>query len=207
MDRQIYEHYCSSGEYLHDLTTAVARLRTLMDDEQPLCAPEKGAVVFDIDETILFNARFHQHNCYEDAAQRRHYQEVLASLDLAPPVPGMVSIVRACKDKGLRVFLLTGRSYQLRDVTIRNLEQYNVTYDRLYFYPNTLCTCVCKFKSAIRQGITREYNLHWCVGDQFSDLVGGYSRSYYRLPSFYESCCDHVNLKSSRSACMFYDKI
>lgn len=161
---------------------------------------EKPVVVFDADDTTLW--------CYDmeewlefafSAAKQDEY--LRTNYHRLPAVPGMVDLIKAANQAGCTTVGLTGRSHDLREVTLRNLSEvkYDSFTDKLYFTKisskaseqengvkceKEKCTTV-EYKSGTRGYIEGKlgYRIIGNFGDQWSDLLGGYQDNYYKLPN------------------------
>ncbi len=88
--------------------------------------------------------------------------------------------------QGVAVFFITGRHEGLRDPTVRNL--HDVGYDSwsdLVMEPDCLTTpSAAYFKAPARGKIAEKgYTIVVNVGDQASDLLGGYAERTFKLPN------------------------
>lgn len=114
-----------------------------------------------------------------------------------PATPGMVAFVNAVEAKGYAVFGLTGRGEAQEPATLANLAAVGYsgfTADNFFTKPATMpsyvhcatdkCTTI-EYKSGTRKHIERDlhYDIALNVGDQFSDLIGGYADRSVKLPN------------------------
>lgn len=116
-------------------------------------------------------------------------------------VPGMVEITKAASAAGCKVIGLTGRSDDLREVTLETLKKAGYTdftpdlyftktsskRDKLPSYVKCAkekCTTI-EFKSSVRRHIEEGLGYHIVgnFGDQYSDLIGGYTDANYKIPN------------------------
>ncbi len=138
----------------------------------------KAAIVLDIDETSLSN-----------------YAGLLASGftaegTVATAVSGTgtaiaptLALYRDAIAHHVAVFFVTGRPSEIQEITETNLR--NVGYDEgwsgIYFKPTEADTE--QFKSSTRAAIKKSgYRIIVNVGDQQSDLDGGYAQRDFKLP-------------------------
>ena len=162
-------------------------------------------VVFDADDTTLWNYNF------EDAYLNFNFdpakQAVWVDGGHFPAIPGMVDTVNEILDRGYAVDLITGRTANQEDATVANLT--NVGYvdgegnpifdnDNVFTKWNTgdpkpdyieqctgaRCTTV-EYKAQTRKHIedTTGGTIIVNIGDQWSDLWGGYSERTVKLPN------------------------
>lgn len=178
--------YVDSGRYAQDLAAAAATATRYLAQRIPQGTPaQKMAVVFDIDETTLSNLPhlLAQDFGYVDAvwdrwvlsAQARAITPVLAAYEQA--VQGRVA-----------VFFITGRDESQRNATENNLRAAGYhTWTKAYFRPAEPAKArpsTRDYKTAIRRQLTAEgYVIIANVGDQLSDLDGGYAEKTFKLPN------------------------
>lgn len=160
----------------------------------------KPAIVLDADDTTLWT--YDMEEWLEFAfSQDKQIEYLKTNYHRLPATPGMVKVVKAAQQAGCTVIGLTGRSDDLKAVTMRNLNEvgYPQIDPNLYFTktssdPSKLpdwVTCAGKkctsaeFKTSVRRHLENDlgYRIVGNFGDQFSDLVGGYADHAYKLPN------------------------
>lgn len=125
-------------------------------------------IVFDIDHTLLLPL--------EDGT--------------VTGIKPMIDLLSWLKDEHLRVALITSRVEQMRNITIQQLEMNRIyDWDILVMRPYGVDDFQT-FKSSARRDIQHEYcGGRSCIlaniGDQETDLMGGYSHYTFKLPSPY----------------------
>jgi acid phosphatase len=181
--------YHDSGQYDVDrekvAQEAISFLNSKISENNALIEPRKLAVVFDIDETSLSN------------------YEILLSLDFAfvasllkpelekakdPAVRPTLKLYQFAIENGVAIFFITGRSETLRAVTEKNLKKVGYTeWMKLFMKPDDYDKdSVIPYKSASRKSIEDGgYFIIVNIGDQWSDLAGGYSERTFKLPNPY----------------------
>ena len=95
-------------------------------------------------------------------------------------------VFNTAKDRGAAIFFITGRSESLRAVTERNLADVGYTgYTRLIMEPPAAhYVSAVDYKAPQRQAIEQEgYTIIANIGDQPSDLDGGFSERTFLLPN------------------------
>jgi predicted secreted acid phosphatase len=169
------ETYIDSGRYLEDFARVVSRAQAWMQ-QQASSAP-RPAIVLDIDETSLSNWPAYRANgwgrvvngpCDLDKGPcgLRAWQATGQSKALAPTL----ALVRRARDLGVAVFFISGRPPNLLEATERNL--------RAEF------ASAAEFKAPERKRIEeRGYTILLTMGDQESDLTGGYAQATFKLPN------------------------
>ncbi|GAA2119572.1 HAD family acid phosphatase [Nocardioides bigeumensis] len=162
------------------------------------------AIVLDTDDTTLWNYDM------EDGAMGFHYDPALQNTWVQeqrfPATPGMVAFANAAAAKGFAVFGITGRGDSQRTATLANLTKVGYTAfapERFFTkWPGTdkpayvtcavvtACTTV-EYKAGTRKHIEtdltgtggKSYDIVLNVGDQWSDLMGGYADKTLKLPN------------------------
>jgi len=147
-------------------------------------AARKPALVLDIDETSLDN-----YPCLNRSGGIPYsavpYAVCVVAYD-APAIKPVRSLFRLAKHLRVKVFFITGRPEAIRAGTLQNLKAagYTGRYELIlqpagYNDPSTV-----PYKSGARKQIERRgFTIIANVGDQQSDLKGGYSERTYKLPN------------------------
>ena len=181
------ELYQSSGEYLQEVDNIILRAREYIENQvkinAALAQPKKLALVLDIDETCISNFNKIKIRDYCNNLQLIH-EEILAA-DSPALVPTLNLYNYAIKH-GVSVFFVTGRKVSEKNATIKNLKfaGYN-SWSKIYFRPNDYRkTSIVPFKAGARKEITEQgYTILATIGDQKSDVIGGYANKSYKLPN------------------------
>ncbi len=146
--------------------------------------PKKLALVFDIDETSLSSyaalkrLNFGGTNAEIDAVYRRTD---------APAIEPTLKLYRYAVQHGVSVFFITGRRERDRSGTEKNLKAAGYTkWAHVYLKPNDYrLRSAIPFKSSRRKLIVdRGYDVVVNMGDQYSDLKGGYSDATFKYPNY-----------------------
>jgi predicted secreted acid phosphatase len=157
------------------------------------------AIVFDADDTTLWTYDM------EDGAMHFNFDPVVQANDWVfperfPAVPGMVDFVDAVEARGYAIFGITGRRFAQEAATVGNLEKVGFTqFNADNFYTKwdgadankpsyVSCVAACttvEYKANTRKHIEQDlgYDIVLNVGDQFSDLQGGYADRALKLPN------------------------
>jgi predicted secreted acid phosphatase len=183
--------YYDSGAYLTDLQLAAApAIAWITEEAQQVDRP---AVVFDIDETALSNW---------EAIKVNDFGRVIGGpCDRLPAGPcgwrawdlraqstviqPTMDIFATARGHGAAVFFITGRDETQRAATERNLRAVGYTgYTELIMEPpGAHYISAADFKAPQRAQIEEEgYTIIANVGDQPSDLDGGFAERTYLLP-------------------------
>ena len=176
--RQLIE-YQRSGAYDRDVAAMIGQARAYIDGRAGQVT--RPAVVLDIDETSLSNLP-------EIFATNFGYvipnmgQEGDAALAIAPTL----ALFNAARAKGIAVFFVTGRQNSARAQTVANLRA--AGYDGwagLAMRPTGSSTpSAADFKAPERAKIAAGgYTIIANIGDQPSDLAGGYAERTFLVPN------------------------
>ena len=143
------------------------------------------AIVLDIDETSLSNYDKIVSRGFAANHEQLH-QEILAAD--APAIKPTLLFYDDVLKHGVTVFFVTGRIESERKATAKNLK-YAGYHDwaGLYLKPeNYHQPSITPFKLQSRTAITKQgYTIIASIGDQYSDLKGGYAEKTYKLPNPY----------------------
>jgi len=183
--------YYDSGAYLTDLQQAAWPAIPWIIERAPLI--DRSAVVFDIDETSLSNYEALKANDFgrSDAGPCElpggpcglQDWDLLAESTLIPPT---MDVFNTAKDRGAAIFFITGRPESQRAATERNLADVGYTgYSRLIMKPaGGHFGSAADYKAPARQSISADgYNIIANMGDQPSDLDGGFAERAFLLPN------------------------
>ncbi|MCT9623237.1 HAD family acid phosphatase [Curtobacterium sp. C2H10] len=161
---------------------------------------EKPAIVLDADDTTLWTYDMEvadMHFVFDPARQDEWVQD-----ERFPATPSMVGFVNRAQSLGFTVFGLTGRNDDQKAATVQNLSKVGYTaftQDRFFTkwtgvgasqQPSyiTCATAKCttvEYKALTRKHIEQDlgYDIALNVGDQWSDLQGGYADRSVKLPN------------------------
>ena len=198
----IYLPNLTSSPYVTNVKAVEAKLLSTL----PTIAPTGAAIVFDVDATLLLDYA-------NEEEMNFNYSPTLnanwVNGHLFPAVPGMPATLKTLHDEGYAIFGITGRPGAQETDTIVNLTEQGFTTDgtaagtplfnadNLYTKDvatqpwvdctldgNTACSTV-EYKALTRNHIetTTGDNIVMNVGDQWSDLEGGYADAYTKIPN------------------------
>jgi len=195
--------YHESGQYEKDV--AVVADRAKVDLAKRIAAnkasqhPQKLAMVLDIDETSLSNYSDRKVLAFGGTKPMILSAEAEAHDVTIMPT---LKLYQYAEKNGVTVFFVTGRQELYRKQTIKNLVDAGYSsvshsikacqneavngHCTLYFRSGTyLNTGAIPFKTAMRRKIEAAgYKIVINIGDQESDLKGGYSEKTYKYPNF-----------------------
>jgi len=97
----------------------------------------------------------------------------------------VLELARQARAQGVAVFFLTGRPERVRAATEANLKAAGYEWTGVLLKPDALTTpSAVDFKAAERRKLVEQgYVIIVNVGDQMSDLDGGFSERTYKLPN------------------------
>jgi acid phosphatase len=187
--RQVAE-YVASGRYEADVAAVVAEARASLS-RYPAGAANV-AIVLDVDETALSDVPWLRANDYGwivggpcDLARGPCGFVAWLGLARAEPIRPVLELARFARERGVAVFFLTGRPERFRAATEANLKAAGYEWTGVLLKPNDLATnSAVEFKAAERRKLVEKgYVIAVNVGDQASDLDGGYAERTFKLPN------------------------
>ncbi len=178
--------YYTSGQYMQDIADALKPGKLyLWECIQSNHQNKKLAVVFDADETMISSVLSMQRNDFGEPAA---YVMSMLKGGKSSVIKPTLELYQFAQKNHVATFIITGRPETLRKITEQNLKNdgyKNWTY--LYMSPVNPVTkphSIVSFKTATRKKITQAgYDIVLNVGDQYSDLLGGYAEQTVKLPN------------------------
>jgi predicted secreted acid phosphatase len=184
------ERYIDSGGYERDFAAVVAEAQEWLEQRAP--AVRKPAIVLDIDETSLSNWPAYRLNGWGRVVNGpcdlergpcglRAWQALAHSKALAPTR----ELARRARSLGVAVFFISGRPPNLREATERNLREQGYEPTGVILLPEGAhFASAVDFKAPERRKIAEQgYTILLSMGDQQSDLDGGYAQRTFKLPN------------------------
>ncbi len=188
--RRQVEEYIRSGRYERDAAKVVDSARAWLDKRVKTAV--KPAIVLDIDETALSNWPAIRINSWTRIVNGpcdlehgpcgiRAWQAMGQSKAIAPTL----AFARHARQLGVAVFFITGRPARLLEATERNLKEEGYDWTEVILEPdNEKFASVADFKGPQRRKIEEQgYTIILNLGDQESDLEGGYAERTFKLPN------------------------
>jgi predicted secreted acid phosphatase len=177
--------YRESGDWGRAIAKQVKKAKAYLKRRtQADNAPRKPALVLDIDETSLDN-----YPCFDREGGIPYDGAVNAQCVTAydaPAIKPVLSLFKRARDLKVAVFFITGRPEPLRAGSLRNLRSagYTGKYELILRPSDDDRESVIPYKSGARKQIQkRGFRILANVGDQQSDLRGGFSERTYKLPN------------------------
>ena len=187
-----------AGNYDYDVAAVLSDARLYLERrlKEPVTQP---AVVLDIDETSLSNwpnlkgddfGFFKDIDCNPSAIERPCGFNNWIMLARAPAIPPTRDFFNFVIGKGVALFFITGRTHSQREKTVENLERAEFKgWTKLFTRPDDDHEkTIVPFKSGVRAEIEDKdknmgYTIIANVGDQRSDLAGGYAECKLKVPN------------------------
>jgi len=180
--------YVETGVYETEIKAAVASAKAYVIER--LSRRELGerlAVVLDIDETALSN--FSHMRAFDFGYLPVEWDAWVARGE-APAIEPVREFFQAVRSLGVEVIFVTGRRERDRPGTEKNLRAKGFgDYAALWFKPDSVKITTEQFKTQTRKNIQAAgYVIIANVGDQESDLAGGFAERTFKLPApFYQT--------------------
>ena len=179
--------YVDSGRYDEDIATVAQSVMPYLTQRAQSAALAAGprerlAIVLDIDETILSNLPHMRALDFGDVASEWIAWVARAE---APAIEPVKKIFIAARRLRIDVIFLSGRRERDRPGTEQNLRGVGVwDYAGLVLRPEDSRETNREFKTAARRKLREEgWTIVANVGDQASDLEGGYAERTFKLPA------------------------
>jgi len=183
--------YVKSGEYQRDIAAVAAKAEAwLVERAARRATPfdgaqgraERLAVVFDLDETLLSNW---PHIDSLGLGYTAAAWEAWVADGKAPASEPVREVYRTARRLGVDVIFLSGRREHQRAGTEKNLRAIECgEYAALILKPDASKEKAADYKTAQRQRLTSEGRVIIAnLGDQESDLVGGFAERSFKLPN------------------------
>ncbi|PWU10458.1 MAG: acid phosphatase [Verrucomicrobia bacterium] len=141
------------------------------------------AVVLDVDDTAISTW---DRLIRDDFARKDTMFIAWAMTNPAPAIGPVLEVYHQSRGLGLKVFFITGRRNPLAERTELTLKAAGYTeYDGIYFRPDSdHQKSLAPFKTDARRQIEEKgFKIIANVGDQQSDLTGGYSERTFKVPN------------------------
>jgi predicted secreted acid phosphatase len=188
--QQAVDEYIRSGRYEADLARVADSARSWLEERARTAA--RPAIVLDIDETSLSNWPAYRINGWgrvvngpcdleQGPCGLRAWQAMGRSEALAPTL----ALARRARELGVAVFFISGRPPNLREATERNLREQGYDPTGVILLPEgAKFASAADFKAPERRRLTLAgYRILLSMGDQESDLSGGYAERTFKLPN------------------------
>jgi acid phosphatase len=172
--------YVNSKQYMEDISAVTSEAENYID--RHIDTTKRNAIVLDIDETSLSNLKY---ELEMDFGYTVSTWNEWRQKSQAPAILPTLKLYKWAQSKKIALFFISGTTEDLREPVKTNL--LNVGYaswDSLYMRPVKNHDKAAVYKPKIRNEITEDgYYIIASIGDQESDLVGGYAEKTFKLPN------------------------
>jgi hypothetical protein len=178
--------YKASGRYQRDQTSIATDARTYLErwlitcQADPSCTP---AAVFDIDDTLVSTYDvYNRHGFAPTPTQVGAASSACAGQTITP----VARLLRVAVESGVDVFLLTGRSEDKRANTESCLRGRGITGWTALTMRSTDEESLRAYAYKSRERgrlVAAGYDIAFSIGDQYSDVSGGYLDRGFVLPN------------------------
>ena len=175
--------YVESGRYMSDIAVVAQRAQAWLEERAKRTRDgERLAVVFDLDETLLYNW---PHISGNDFGYLPAEWNAWVDQGQVPAIDAVREVYRSARRLGVEVFFITGRRERDRSGTERNLRTIGCAeYAALICKGDESKGTSAAFKTAARERLAKEgWAIIANIGDQHSDLTGGFSERTFKLPN------------------------
>jgi acid phosphatase len=184
------DEYIASQKYEADCARIAEQARQYLAER--IKKGGKLAIVLDIDETSLSNwpaykvngwARITTGDCNLQTGPCNI--RVWQAMGQSKAIPSTLALANFARENHVAIFFISGRAPELREATEKNLRQAGYQWDGLYLIPaGKKFASAIDFKAPARKEITQQgYTIVLTMGDQWSDLNGGYAERLFKLPN------------------------
>ncbi|RMX03849.1 acid phosphatase [Legionella jordanis] len=181
------KQYHDSGSYQKELERVLYQAQDYIlkqaEINQKQKNPKKLAIVLDIDETSISNYNSIIHRDFGADLNQIHKDILEAN---APVIAPTLALYKAAMEHNVAIFFVTGRHLSELKATRLNLLRAGFkNWAGLYLRPDTYRdSSIVPFKTKARESITKQgYTIVASIGDQQSDLKGGYMQKGFKLPN------------------------
>lgn len=174
--------YHENGGYIRDVASITDQAKAYIDRRMWGGDPHL-AVVFDIDDTLLSSYEFFHTQL--DFGYIPDRVDEWTNAANAPAIAPVCDLFNYAADQGITVFIITGRPESQLEATVANLELAGCgRYTELYMKTSLSPSGTVEYKSQTRRQIQSDgYRIIVNIGDQWSDLDGGFSERTFKLPN------------------------
>ncbi len=176
------ERYYENGHFESDVKLVVDQAIEYFYPR--ICCSAESAVVFDIDDTLLWS--YYEMKKIQFGFVPKLFHEWILKAT-TPTVPHVKRLYDFFVERGCKIVLLTGRRFDERDATLKNLHAAGYKKIDLLITraEDELKLTALEYKSKHRQELEEKgYNIIATIGDQHSDLEGSYAYYKVKIPNY-----------------------
>lgn len=181
------KNYHDSGLYQEEFSQVIEKARNYIKQQAEINQKRKKhkklAIVLDIDETSISNYNIMIQRDFGGNREQFHKDVIAAN---SPAIESTLALYKDSLRHGIKVFFVTGRNASERRATEENLTKVGYSHwSELYLRPNNYSSkSIIPFKAHARKQITEKgYTIVASIGDQYSDLKGGYAKKIFKVPN------------------------
>lgn len=179
--RQQVKAYVESGPYWQDVDEVIGRAQAYLEENLSRFEGKKPAIVLDIDETSISNLGYMKQADYGYVPD---LWTAWIESGQAPPIESTLSLFRYARKNGVAVIFISSRDNSQQKLTARNLERAGYTDYQALILRTSGAPTSAAFKAGVRKKLSEQgYFIVLNIGDQFSDLEGGYAEATFKLPN------------------------
>jgi predicted secreted acid phosphatase len=178
--------YYESNNHEKEVANILNQAKQIIDSINDL---ENKAIVLDIDETSLNHyLPFSKVGFPQD--ENHEIWTTLISSNMGKPIKATFEFYKYCLEKALKIFFISARLAKYREVTKLALKSAGYkTFDDVLVFPESVgeyhSDYFKNFKVKRRAYIeSLGYKILMSIGDQSSDLIGGYAEHTFQLPNY-----------------------
>lgn len=192
--KTIINYYEDPNGYEKDVDAIVNKAEAILNESviqnNQSGHAEKLAMVLDIDDTSITHFPGHKESDFNNLPDQidRRYKEAKS-----PAIKPVLRLFNKAKELGVDVFFITARKplenkpfEDLRPCTMNNLLKVGYAGWKELYLPrqDELALHSAEYKIAIRKALTENgYHIILNLGDQNSDLEGGYADHTFKIPN------------------------
>jgi hypothetical protein len=185
-EKTIIKQYYSGGQYSRDLDDVTGVWTDHFHNQLPLSGDKiKNTVVFDLDETVLWNMQVIFDSDFGFIA--KEWDPWVQSAN-ATCIAQTCALYQYLVKNNYNIVFITGRHEHQREATELNLKRVGLTtYDTLILRSSDEDKLTAtQYKSGHRRRLTEEkgYVFVGCAGDQLSDCNGGFAGYAMKVPNY-----------------------
>lgn len=174
--------YIDSGQYQKEFDQVVESAKAYLQENSKRHRGSNPAIVLDIDETSISNLPY---LLEADFGYTPGPWQAWVQGDRAKAFPATLEFYQWARSQGISVFFITARPETDREATLKLLERTGFSdISGLYLKPVDDKASSAVYKAGQRRKIIEKgHHIVVNLGDQWTDLDGGYSEAEFKLPN------------------------
>ncbi|MED7818795.1 MULTISPECIES: HAD family acid phosphatase [unclassified Francisella] len=186
MTKQNIISFYESDAHTNQVREILKQAKRIIDLQASL---QNCAVVLDIDETSLNHYKALKDVGFPQEENHSIWDELISKIDVEPIKPTL-DFYLYCINKGIKVFFISARFATYLDTTKQALQNAGyIGFEGVFVLPEDISLYSSEsfknFKAERRSYIeSLGYKVLISIGDQSSDLTGGYTLNTFQLPNY-----------------------